>query len=780
MVRFIGRLTGRQGWPWVLLLLFAPVGYFAGSRAITAYDRHAKLGIAVSRDEAIAIASRFVTAKGLAADKASILATLDIDNDLRRYATFHPATANFVRPFAQPARIRVSLFFPKNVASVLVAPDGRIVSWDLGTPDHRPAASVTNTSPGRDAEMALQQELGVAEAGKFQFEGSSKSKEGREVFTWRRKFAELPGLSIHAEVTAGNHEITAFTSKVEVEHPLVTTPVLARAAVVTALFLVLAGYVLFRFVRRLREQEVPVGRSIVIAVAVAVLWFSATQLTDVARINVPDRSAWVMMMIIIAAVMLFIGLAAGLTWGACEGDVREEYPSKLASFDALLGGRAYSRIVARSAVLGVGFGALCILVSGLNAFVLRNGWRSLEAAPILTARAPAVAAFVYALVGSPLVAGFGLLVPISLLHGRIRSRMRLGLVAGLLICVMFSLLSMENSDPMLPGIVATIISTAVAILPFFAVDLLTGFVANAMAGIVAFSIYMLSQPSAALHTSGREVIAALIVLSAGAVFTALWGPEVSGAALAPQYAGNIAERLSLQAEWAASRQAQLRILPRQLPQSELVSIAAECRSIDAEGSDYYDIIELGGGRLGVLLASCTAPGLSAALSVTMLKGLLTSYARRWRSPFEVLTRVRARLVGVFGSDLQMSVFYSVLDAGTRRMELARLGDAPLLITLGSAQSGRVVEPELQRADGEGSLRIEEGRATFAPFQSIVISNAPSQLIRPQELTGMEGESTSSILSALFHHTKQGRSSEDGPNDFSAIVISLTSPVAAMP
>jgi hypothetical protein len=193
-------LTGRQGWPWLLLLLFTPVGYVVGSRAIASYDRHAQLGLAVTRDEAIAIARRFVSSKGFPADKASVLATLEVDSDLRRYAVRYPAAGPLTRAFVPSARIHVSFSLPKNRASVFLAPDGRIVAWDLGTPDSRGATVPSNTPPAGDAEKALQAEFGVAEAAKFQSEGSSREKEGREIFTSRRRFAELPGLSIRSAI----------------------------------------------------------------------------------------------------------------------------------------------------------------------------------------------------------------------------------------------------------------------------------------------------------------------------------------------------------------------------------------------------------------------------------------------------------------------------------------------------------------------------------------------------------------------------------------------------
>jgi hypothetical protein len=775
---FLERLTGRRTWPWLILLLFTPLGYVVGGRALSLYDPHASIGIAMTRDEAVAIARRFVASKGLAVGTATSV-RMDVDNALRKYEAHHGAAIPPLKPYTQPVGLHVLFSLPKGRASVLLAPDGHVEGWDLGTAPGVAGAS-PDGPPVRAAAKALEDEFGPVEAAKFQAEGSARDKEGGETFTSRRRFGDFPGLSVRSDITVRNHLVTAVANLVEIdpasgEEQHRSIP---RLVFIIGTFLFMAGYVLFQFVRRLREQEVPVARSVVIAATVAILFVLTALLTDNFGRNTEDDAAGILLAIVIG--MTLVGIAVGITWAACEGDVREVYPSRLVSFDALLGRRGYSRTVARSVLWGIALGSICILASGLGAFLTRNGWRTVDVATVIMARAPVLAVLISAVVGPPLLAGFGLLIPISLLRKRIESRLWLGVMAAVLLCFVNAIISMGDSDPRLPGVVATIVSTAALVLPFFAADLLAMFVANTVATSVIFAVFMLSQPGVRFHTSGVEVLVVLLLLAVAAVATALRGPELAGATLAPRYAGNIAERLSLQAERSASRQAQLRILPRQLPQSELVSIAAECRSIDADSSDYYDIIELGGGRLGVLLASCSAPGLSAALTITMLKGLLTSYASRWSSPFDVMTRVRWRLTGVFGDHLQLSIFYAVVDPSEHTLDLARLGDAPHLIAVSPGRSSRVVEPQILRADGEGALRIEEGRASFSALESLVINNAPPDVVRTQDLAAVRDASTSAILSALFRRTRPASSSAVQQNAFSAIVISWTSPTAAMP
>ena len=159
----------------------------------------------------------------------------------------------------------------------------------------------------------------------------------------------------------------------------------------------------------------------------------------------------------------------------------------------------------------------------------------------------------------------------------------------------------------------------------------------------------------------------------------------------PQFARNIAERLMLTTEMDAARQAQLRVMPRRVPNVDGVQLAAK-HSFSAElGTDYYEFFP-SATHLGVAVADARLPGLSSALCISMLKGLLLNYAARLEDPRDLADRVYRQLSSIFGDDLPVSFFFGRLDRDADRSRgafaFATFGAAPhaILVRAGNATS----------------------------------------------------------------------------------------------
>jgi serine phosphatase RsbU (regulator of sigma subunit) len=97
-------------------------------------------------------------------------------------------------------------------------------------------------------------------------------------------------------------------------------------------------------------------------------------------------------------------------------------------------------------------------------------------------------------------------------------------------------------------------------------------------------------------------------------------------------AEDIAERL--QAERAVSqemeiaRQVQRKLFPQRLPHLKTLEYAGGCNQARAVGGDYYDFVELGAARVGMVLADVAGKGMSAALLMANLQASI-------RSPYSV-------------------------------------------------------------------------------------------------------------------------------------------------
>jgi serine phosphatase RsbU (regulator of sigma subunit) len=114
------------------------------------------------------------------------------------------------------------------------------------------------------------------------------------------------------------------------------------------------------------------------------------------------------------------------------------------------------------------------------------------------------------------------------------------------------------------------------------------------------------------------------------------------------------------------------------------------------GGDYYDVIPLDDGRLGLLVADVSGKGVPAALVMATCRAVVRSIAGAIADPAEVLRRVNLRLATDIAPGMFVTCFYAVLD--------------PVAATLAFANAGHPL-PVL-KVPGGGSVEL---RATGMPF-----------------------------------------------------------------
>jgi sigma-B regulation protein RsbU (phosphoserine phosphatase) len=97
--------------------------------------------------------------------------------------------------------------------------------------------------------------------------------------------------------------------------------------------------------------------------------------------------------------------------------------------------------------------------------------------------------------------------------------------------------------------------------------------------------------------------------------------------------------------------------------------------------DWFDFIDLGNERYGIVLADVSGKGMPAALLMSATRAILRSLARMHCTPGETLFLLNQALVEDFPSGKFVTMIYGVLDAKTREITLASAGHLrPLLIS----------------------------------------------------------------------------------------------------
>ncbi|MEN6521856.1 MAG: GAF domain-containing SpoIIE family protein phosphatase [Armatimonadota bacterium] len=107
----------------------------------------------------------------------------------------------------------------------------------------------------------------------------------------------------------------------------------------------------------------------------------------------------------------------------------------------------------------------------------------------------------------------------------------------------------------------------------------------------------------------------------------------------------------------------------------------------AIGGDFYDLIPMPDGRLGVVVCDVSGKGLKAATYTAMAKYMLRAYAVEQPSPASVLTRLNASFYRYAESGFFITLFYGVVDQQSRSIVCGSAGhEPPVLATKSSVRA----------------------------------------------------------------------------------------------
>ncbi len=140
-----------------------------------------------------------------------------------------------------------------------------------------------------------------------------------------------------------------------------------------------------------------------------------------------------------------------------------------------------------------------------------------------------------------------------------------------------------------------------------------------------------------------------------------------------------AERRTEQ-EMQIARQVQTRLLPQQAPSLKTLDCCGKCIQTRAVGGDYYDFLDFGSGRLGLVLADISGKGMSAALLMANLQANLRG---QYALALEDVPRLLRSVNHLFYRNTETShyatMFFAIYDDGTRRLRYVNCGHNPPIL-----------------------------------------------------------------------------------------------------
>ncbi|MDQ2672606.1 MAG: SpoIIE family protein phosphatase [Actinomycetota bacterium] len=183
------------------------------------------------------------------------------------------------------------------------------------------------------------------------------------------------------------------------------------------------------------------------------------------------------------------------------------------------------------------------------------------------------------------------------------------------------------------------------------------------------------------------------------------------------------ERERIEQELRVARMIQHTLLPKSLPELEGYKIAVHYQPAREVGGDFYDLLQLPDGRLGLIIGDVSGKGVPAAIVMAITRTMLRS-AYHLGSPGEILQRVNDELFPDIPPNVFVTCLAALLDSKTGRLQYANAGHDPPFVRHASGvgklratgmplglMAGMVYEQkEITLEPGEGVLLYSDGLA----------------------------------------------------------------------
>jgi serine phosphatase RsbU (regulator of sigma subunit) len=133
-------------------------------------------------------------------------------------------------------------------------------------------------------------------------------------------------------------------------------------------------------------------------------------------------------------------------------------------------------------------------------------------------------------------------------------------------------------------------------------------------------------------------------------------------------------------ELEIAKQVQARLFPQTQPPLKTLDYAGICHQARAVGGDYYDFLDLGRERLGIIVGDISGKGIAAALLMANLQANLRSQsAIALDQPQRFLGSVNQLFYENTTDSAYSTLFFAEYDETTRRLRYANCGHLPALI-----------------------------------------------------------------------------------------------------
>lgn len=159
----------------------------------------------------------------------------------------------------------------------------------------------------------------------------------------------------------------------------------------------------------------------------------------------------------------------------------------------------------------------------------------------------------------------------------------------------------------------------------------------------------------------------------GAVATWLLG---AGGLLFALLVLELRDKLALKGDLEIARQIQFGLLPFEPHEKDGLAVRAAMRPANTMGGDYFDLVDLGNGRLAVVIGDVAGKGMPAALLMALLQASLRTLITAGLRGGELIGKLNAHLCAHIPSNRLVTLFYGEVDPTRGVLRYVNAGHNP--------------------------------------------------------------------------------------------------------
>ena len=178
--------------------------------------------------------------------------------------------------------------------------------------------------------------------------------------------------------------------------------------------------------------------------------------------------------------------------------------------------------------------------------------------------------------------------------------------------------------------------------------------------------------------------------------------------------------VSLQRELDVASQMQQSILPAQFPQGDNFEVYGNMEPARNVGGDFFDVVLLDDGKIGLAIADVSGKGVPAALFMMSSRTLLKGSAIGLTEPGKVLREVNNLLAEDNESAMFVTVLYAVYNPATGHLSYANGGHNLPVIFHGDGSCTVLPYTEGLALAVLSGVEFVEGEVTLAPGDTLVL------------------------------------------------------------